>query len=120
MPQGGVDEGEGLEEAALRELEEEISVPASAVKVLRQTSNWIAYDLPPELIGVAWSGKFRGQKQHWFLLELTGSEELINLETEHPEFTRWKWSSREELINEIVDFKRDVYMKVAEELLPMS
>ncbi len=117
MPQGGVDEDEGLKEAALRELEEEISVPASAVKVLRQTSDWIAYDLPPELIGVAWGGKFRGQKQHWFLLELIGNENLINLETEHPEFTRWKWSSREELISEIVDFKRDVYVKVAEELL---
>ncbi|UTW59730.1 RNA pyrophosphohydrolase [Kordiimonas sp. SCSIO 12603] len=117
MPQGGVDEGESLEEAALRELEEEISVPASAVKVLSQTSDWIAYDLPPKLIGVAWGGKFRGQKQHWFLLELTGDESLINLETEHPEFTRWKWSSREELISEIVDFKRDVYVKVAEELL---
>lgn len=117
MPQGGVDKGESLEEAALRELEEEISVPKSAVKLLKQTSDWIAYDLPQELIGVAWGGKFRGQKQHWFLLELTGDENLINLETEHPEFTRWKWSSREELIEEIVDFKRDVYVKVADELL---
>ncbi len=118
MPQGGVDKGEELEQAALRELEEETSVPASAVTVLKQTADWIAYDLPEELIGVAWGGKYRGQKQHWFLMQLTGDENLINIETEHPEFKRWKWSNKQELVEEIVDFKRAVYTEVANELLP--
>lgn len=117
MPQGGVDEGEGLKEAAFRELEEETSVPASAVELITQTKNWVFYDLPPELVGKALEGKYRGQKQYWFLMKLMGDESLINLDTKHPEFSRWKWSTKEELVSEIVDFKRDVYEQVAGELL---
>lgn len=117
MPQGGVDEGEELEEAALRELEEEISVPQNAVKILRQTSDWVYYDLPEHLLGKAWGGKYRGQKQQWFLMQLVGDETLINLDTEHPEFGRWKWSSPEQLVDEIVPFKKAVYEEVVNSLL---
>jgi putative (di)nucleoside polyphosphate hydrolase len=117
MPQGGVDEGESLKEAALRELEEETSIPRSAVTTLNQTNDWIMYDLPGHLLGKVWGGKYRGQKQHWFLLRLDGDEALINLDTDHPEFSRWKWSNADELIAEIVSFKRDVYEAVVKELL---
>lgn len=117
MPQGGVDDGEELQAAAYRELEEEISVPASAATIIAQTNDWVHYDLPPELIGKVWGGKWRGQKQHWFLMRLTGSEDLINLDTEIPEFSRWKWSSKTELLEEIVPFKRAVYEQVVSELL---
>jgi len=117
MPQGGVDEGESLKEAALRELEEETSIPRSAVTALNQTTDWIMYDLPDHLLGKVWGGKYRGQKQHWFLLRLDGDEALINLDTDHPEFSRWKWSNPDELVEEIVPFKRGVYEVVVKELL---
>lgn len=117
MPQGGVDEGEEHEEAAFRELEEEISVPPNAVKLITHTTDWITYDLPDHLLGKVWGGKYKGQKQKWYLMELTGSEQLINLETEHPEFSRWKWSTPDQLIEEIVPFKRDVYKQIVSELL---
>jgi len=117
MPQGGVDKGEALQEAALRELEEEISVPSSAVTILGQTRDWITYDLPAHLIGKVWRGKYRGQKQHWFLMRFEGNNKHINLETKHPEFGRWKWSDRQELVAEIVPFKRHVYDAVVAEFL---
>ncbi len=117
MPQGGVDEGEELQEAALRELEEEISVPESAVKILKKTNGWVYYDLPDHLLGKAWGGKYRGQKQQWFSMQLIGSETLINLDTEHPEFGRWKWSSAEQLVEEIVSFKKSVYEEIVAALL---
>jgi len=117
MPQGGIDKGESIKEAALRELEEEISVPAKAVTVLKQTADWIPYNLPDHLIGRVWGGRYKGQKQHWTLMRLEGGEGLINLDTEHPEFSRWKWSSPNELVAEIVPFKRNVYQAVLNELL---
>jgi len=117
MPQGGIDAGENIQEAALRELEEETSIPPSAVSVLKQTADWINYDLPEHLLGKAWGGKFRGQKQHWFLMRFEGDESLINLDTEHPEFNAWKWSNPQELVEEIVFFKRPVYEAVVSELL---
>lgn len=117
MPQGGIDGGEEHEEAAFRELEEEISVPPSAVKLIKHTTDWITYDLPGHLLGKVWKGKYKGQKQKWYLMELTGNEQLINLETEHPEFSRWKWSTPAELIKEIVPFKKHVYEQVVSKLL---
>lgn len=117
MPQGGVDNGEELQTAALRELEEEIGVPEYAVSIIGQTNNWVYYDLPAHLLGKAWGGKYCGQKQQWFLMKLIGSEAMIDLDTEHPEFSRWKWSNRIDLVNEIVPFKKSVYEQVVKELL---
>lgn len=117
MPQGGVDEGESLEEAAIRELGEEIGVSADAVKLVARTKDWIPYDLPDHLIGKVWGGKYRGQKQHWFRADLLADDSAIDLETHHPEFARWKWSSPDELLDEIVPFKRHVYEQVLAELL---
>ncbi|UTW55821.1 RNA pyrophosphohydrolase [Kordiimonas sp. SCSIO 12610] len=112
MPQGGIDKGEDIEAAALRELEEETSVKPSDVKILAKTSDWISYDLPDHLVGKMWGGKFKGQKQQWYLMQLVASEHVIDLDVDHPEFAKWKWSSKHELIDEIVPFKQDVYKSV--------
>lgn len=117
MPQGGVDAGESLEEAALRELEEEIGVRADQVRVLNSTQDWVFYDLPEHLMGKAWGGRYRGQKQHWFLMELVAGEEAIDIATPHPEFGRWKWTDTASLLTEIVPFKREVYQTVVNQLL---
>lgn len=117
MPQGGVDDGEDIKTAALRELEEETSVPASHVKILKQTKDWITYDLPNELIGKLWGGKYRGQKQYWFLMQLTSSDDAIDIKTEIPEFGRWKWSTPKEVAAEIVPFKQALYRQILSELL---
>jgi len=117
MPQGGVDDGETLQDAALRELEEEIGVSPDQVKMLKATPDWVYYDLPDHLLGKAWGGKYRGQKQHWFLMELQAGDDAINIETAHPEFGRWKWTDAASLLAEIVPFKRDVYQTVISQLL---
>ncbi|NNU78838.1 RNA pyrophosphohydrolase [Halovulum dunhuangense] len=118
MPQGGIDEGETPESAALRELTEEISVPAGAVELVARTRDWVTYDLPPELIGKAWGGRYRGQKQLWFLLRLVGDESQIDLATPHPEFRAWRWMRADALIAAIVPFKRAVYAQVLDEFAP--
>jgi len=118
MPQGGIDEGETPEVAALRELTEEIGVPAEAVEVIARTKDAIPYDLPPHLLGKVWGGRYRGQAQYWFLMRLTAGDDAIDIATEHPEFSRWKWTSPQTLLDEIVPFKRDVYERVVRELLP--
>jgi putative (di)nucleoside polyphosphate hydrolase len=112
MPQGGIDAGEKPKAAALRELWEETGVTADLVEVLAKTDDWVTYDLPPELLGRVWGGKYRGQKQKWFLLRFTGRDEQINIATSHPEFARWKWISADEMLAAIVPFKRDVYATV--------
>jgi len=117
MPQGGIDEGESPLEAAQRELEEETSIPPHGVTLLKQSKNWLTYDLPEHLVGTVWRGRYRGQKQQWFLMQLDINAEAIDLKTEHQEFSHWKWSSRQELINDIVSFKKDLYEKVVTELL---
>lgn len=115
MPQGGIDEGEDPEAAALRELEEEIGVPANKVSVLAQTNDWIPYILPAHLQGKVWNGRYSGQKQLWFKMRLL-EPTAIDIATAHPEFSRWKWSSPDEVLEEIVDFKRSVYKEILSEL----
>ena len=114
MPQGGIDPGEGPAEAALRELEEETGINSSKVVILAETQNWIPYELPPDLIPKLWNGKYRGQKQKWFLMRFLGEDTDINIETEEPEFSSWKWITPSALPDAIVPFKRDVYVAVLE------
>lgn len=118
MPQGGIDGGEDPEAAAFRELEEETGVPADAVSLIKATNDWVTYDLPDELLGKVWQGRWRGQKQKWFLMRLNGPDSLITIETDHPEFARWRWSDRDALLRDIVGFKQDVYQQVVQDLLP--
>lgn len=113
MPQGGIDEGENAKRAALRELKEEIGT--DKVEIIARTQGWLLYDLPDELVGKVWGGKFRGQKQKWFLMRFLGKDEDINLETHHPEFSSWKWSAIEDVPKMVVPFKRALYLSVFEE-----
>ncbi|WP_374763237.1 RNA pyrophosphohydrolase [Yunchengibacter salinarum] len=117
MPQGGIDPGEDVTTAGLRELEEEIGLTPSDVTIEGQTDDWVLYDLPDHLLGKVWGGKYRGQKQHWLKLRLTAPDSRINLDTAHPEFTRWKWSTPEQVLDEIVPFKRDMYERVLRTLV---
>lgn len=113
MPQGGIDEGEDAKRAALRELVEEIGT--DKVEIIARTQGWLFYDLPDDLIGKVWGGKYRGQKQKWFLMRFLGKDEDINLETHHPEFSSWKWSEIEAVPGMVVAFKRPLYRAVFEE-----
>jgi putative (di)nucleoside polyphosphate hydrolase len=113
MPQGGIDEGEDARAAALRELKEEIGTANAAF--LREHPDWLFYDLPPHLVGVALHGKFRGQKQRWFALLFLGNDREIDLATQHPEFSEFRWVAASELMGLIVPFKREIYAKVIAE-----
>ena len=110
MPQGGIDPGEEPSETALRELGEEIGT--TKVEFLREHPEWLTYDLPPQLVGVAWEGRYRGQKLKWFAVRFVGTDADINLKTEHPEFSDWKWAAIGDLLGLIVPFKREIYAKV--------
>ena len=116
MPQGGIDAGETPRDAALRELTEETGVTPDLVDIDSETADWVAYDLPLEMIPQIWGGKYRGQKQKWFRLTFHGTNADINIETEHPEFSQWQWLPAGELADRIVPFKRDVYAQVVAEL----
>jgi putative (di)nucleoside polyphosphate hydrolase len=115
MPQGGIDKDEDPRAAAFRELYEETGIRSATV--IAETRDWIKYDLPPEVVGIAMKGKFRGQRQKWFALRFTGSEQEINLALDGhtPEFDGWRWATASEALDEIVSFKRAAYQAVFEE-----
>ncbi len=112
MPQGGIDEGETSEVAAHRELQEETGIEPGLVELTGAYPDWICYDLPPELVGQIWNGKYRGQRQKWFLFRFLGQDSDINIQTHVPEFSAWKWMSSEDVVDHAVWFKTDVYRKV--------
>ena len=114
MPQGGVEIGESYLSAMKRELYEETSI--KSIKILREIDGFFEYELPKNLVGIIWKGKFRGQKQKWFIAKFIGNEKEINLKTKHPEFIEWKWIKPNDLPDVIVDFKRDMYLKILKEI----
>ena len=114
MPQGGVDEGEDFYHAALRELKEETSIISE--KLIKEIENKFTYILPDHLIGIIWKGKFKGQKQKWFVMRFIGNESEININTKHPEFLDWKWVDLEDLTKIAVNFKLEVYKQVKSEV----
>jgi len=112
MPQGGIDPGETPRQAALRELSEETGIAPDRVKVAGRTHHWITYDLPPELLGKVWGGRYRGQRQKWFLCRFLGRDDEIAIATAHPEFSAWRWIAAGELVEAVVPFKREAYRQV--------
>jgi putative (di)nucleoside polyphosphate hydrolase len=114
MPQGGVDEGENFLNAAYRELEEETSI--KKVKLIQELEGTITYELPDRLLGIIWKGKYRGQKQKWFLMRFNGEDNEINIKTKNPEFLDWKWIEIDQLTEVVVDFKLHVYKEVKEKV----
>ena len=114
MPQGGVDKNEDFLQAAKRELEEETSV--ITVEVIKELNDWLTYDLPKNLLGKLWKGKYRGQKQKWFIMKFVGENREINIKTKNPEFLDWKWIKPSDLPAVAVDFKINIYQKMAKEL----
>ena len=114
MPQGGIDNNENFFEAAKRELKEETSI--KSVKLIKEFNSWLEYELPKNLLGKIWNGKYRGQKQKWFIMKFIGNENEININTKNPEFLEWKWIDYSKLTDIVVDFKFDIYSKIKKEL----
>ena len=112
MPQGGIDDGEKPRAAALRELWEETGITADLVTLVDKAKGWVTYDLPPDLLGRVWGGRYRGQRQKWFLFRYLGTDDQVNIATAHPEFSHWRWISADDLLTAIVPFKRAVYAQV--------
>ena len=114
MPQGGLDAGEDPEDGALRELEEETGIPRDKVEVIARLERTLFYDLPTDLVGKLWKGRWRGQEQHWFLLRFLGDDTDIDIETAEPEFRAWRWVEPDDLPAIIVPFKKKLYEEVLE------
>ena len=114
MPQGGVDANESLQNAMRRELIEETSI--KTIKIIKEIDHWFEYQLPKQLIGIIWKGKYKGQKQKWFVVKFIGNDKEININTKNPEFIEWKWIDFKELPNVIVDFKKHIYEDLVKEL----
>jgi putative (di)nucleoside polyphosphate hydrolase len=114
MPQGGVETGENLQSAMFRELLEETSI--SKIQILKELDYWLEYELPKNLVGIIWKGRYRGQRQKWFIVKYLGKDSEININTKNPEFIEWKWLDIKKLTSVIVDFKKKVYEKLVIEL----
>ena len=114
MPQGGVNDGEDFLKAAYRELEEETSI--KSVELIKELDGMITYELPDHLLGIIWKGKYRGQKQKWFLMRFNGDDKEININTHYPEFLDWKWIELNQLTKVVVDFKLHVYKEISEKV----
>ena len=114
MPQGGIDEGEDYLSAAYRELKEETSI--TKVELIKELDGFITYLLPDHLLGIIWKGKYRGQKQKWFIMKFTGEDKEINIHTKKPEFLEWKWIELETLTEVVVGFKLHVYKELKEKI----
>ena len=114
LPQGGVNKNEDLLCAANRELKEETSV--ESVKLIKEIDDWLTYELPKDLLGKIWKGKYRGQKQKWFIMRFVGNEKEINVKTKNPEFKDWKWIDINQLLDVVVRFKFEVYKSIVKEL----
>ena len=114
MPQGGIDKNEDYLKAAYRELKEETSV--ISVKLIKELDGFITYELPSYLLGIIWKGKFKGQKQKWFVMRFLGEDSEINVQTKYPEFLEWKWINLNKITEVVVDFKLDVYKKIQNEV----
>lgn len=115
MPQGGIDDGENPGLAALREVQEEISVTPAFLAPLAETRDWLAYDLPTAMVPTIWKGRYRGQRQRWFLMRFLGQDNQIRLDTAEPEFSAWRWIDADTMLAEIVPFKREIYAHVITE-----
>ena len=118
MPQGGIEKNENFLQAAKRELEEETGI--TKVELIKEFDNWLSYNLPKNLLGKIWKGKYRGQKQKWFIMKFIGKDEEIDVRTQNPEFIDWKWINPKELINVAVNFKVDIYKEVEKKLKSLS
>ncbi len=116
MPQGGIAPHEDTDQAMLRELQEELGT--RKVEIIVKSKLWYTYDLPEHLAGRLWNGRFKGQKQIWYVLRFRGKDEDINIHTYHPEFRAWKWVDKEEILDLIIPFKRDLYTRVFHDLWP--
>ena len=114
MPQGGVDKNENFLDAAKRELEEETSI--KNIKLIKEIEGWLTYELPNDLLGKIWKGKYRGQKQKWFIMKFLGNNDEINIKTKKPEFLNWKWVKSSKLPEVAVNFKINIYKKISKEL----
>ena len=115
MPQGGVNKGEDYLDAAYRELEEETSI--NSVELIKELDGLISYELPKNLLGIIWKGKYRGQEQKWFVMRFLGQDSEINIKTKNPEFCEWRWSDIDDITNYVVDFKKHVYEQIKKKII---